>query len=649
MGAQLTWRLEGGYSRFIEGSRVELRLEKKPFRHSLDVSPSGLIHRSQPMDLIFRATRGFTGKGPGGVRWRVRPQGQVRSVILFAGNAFLGNFRVPPNHLAIQWNVEASTEGSAGLNRVPLLVDIGAKTRLYHSWVTLFPEETSIARALREAWRSYRNPLDPGEVLQMSEGQVVRWRWSGRVGLKVGVEWALGPGWVLPGSIPMLNIQKGLSSGASLGARVEVVEEGEFNVQVRKRAGKIEFRLRRHRQRTRQAGLSAGVHFGNSLRVTRLGPTVQGPLRILSKGLTEPLKKKMNRVFKQALVRRLEVAIALERTRWRSSTTLLAVHWLQTEPEVFRRSYGRLLGGSLPTPETGVEVTGGFERIRGQRVTVRFNVFNWFGFQKTSERQSRQSLRVSPAGDLVFEATEELEKTRYRWDEIQFLRLLHRETLKGSKRSREFLWSYGQEGEFSQGALRKLLKMALHMGVFSDFSLPGPSAFPLTLQLLVGTRFSPAGIRKVRQATPEQKWMALVRALEIADPERYGKATFWRDWIDHRDLRETIDEDPIQTHLATRYPIEGRTSFQRQQVVAAYRRSKRFLYMLEAWKGEDLKKLLKLFSLGLDMPIFVFFHLLCPPQERRSGAVLTGDWEQAWGEVDVLEDPDRLTTDSSIS
>ncbi len=96
MGAELTWRLEGGYSRFIEGSRVELRLEKKPFRQSLDVSPSGLIHRSQPMDLIFRATRGFTGKGPGGVRWRVRPQGQVRSVILFAGNAFLGNFRVPP-------------------------------------------------------------------------------------------------------------------------------------------------------------------------------------------------------------------------------------------------------------------------------------------------------------------------------------------------------------------------------------------------------------------------------------------------------------------------------------------------------------------------------------------------------------------------
>ena len=645
MGTELTWRLEGGYSRFIEGSQVELRLEKKPFRHSLDVSPSGLVHRSQPIDLIFRVTRGFTGRGPRDVRWRVRPQSQVRSVILFAGNAFLGNFRVPKHHLAIQWDVEASTEASTGLDRSPFLVDIGANTRLYRSWVTVFPEETSIARALREAWKSYRDPLDAGEVTQMPEGQVVRWRWSGRVRLAMGIEWALGPGWTLPGSIPMLAVQKGLSSGAFLGARVEAVEEGEFNVQVRKRAEKIEFRLRRHRQTTRQAGVSAGVHLGNSLRVTRLGPPLQGPLHIVSKGLSEPLKKKMNRVFKQALVRRLEVEVALERTRWRKRTTLLSAHWLRPKPETFRRSYARLVGASLPAPETGIEVSGGFERIRGQRVTVRLNVFNWLGIHKTSERQSRQAIRVSPAGDIVFEETEGLEKTRYRWDEIQFLRLLHRETLKGTERSQEFLWSYGKGGEFSRDALEQLLKMALRMGIFKEFSLPAPSSFPLTLQLLVGTRFSPAGLRKVRQAALEQKWVALVRALEVAEPERYGKATFWRDWMDHPDLREKIDEDPVQTHLATRYPIGGRTSFQRQQVVAAYRRAKLFFSLLEAWKEEELKKSLKLFRLGLDMPVFVFFHLLCPPEQRSSGAIMTGDWEQVWGEAEILTaDSDHLTT-----
>jgi len=47
------------------------------------------------------------------------------------------------------------------------------------------------------------------------------------------------------------------------------------------------------------------------------------------------------------------------------------------------------------------------------------------------------------------------------------------------------------------------------------------------------------------------------------------------------------------------------------------------------------------------MPIFVFFHLLCPPKQRRSGAVLTGDWEQVWGETELFEETDnrQQTTD----
>ena len=641
MGAEVIWRLEGGYSRFVSGSQVELRLEKKPFRQSLEVSPSGLINRSKPIDLIFRVTQGLKGRGPGGVGWRVNPEGVVRSVILFAGNAFLGNFRVPPDHFAIQWNLEVSTEASAGLDLPPFLVDVGAKTRLYHSWVTVFPEGTSLVRALQEGWRSYRNPLDPDEVLGMPERQVVRWRWSGRVRLAMGVEWALGAGWALPGTVPWLKIQKQLSSLAALGAHVEAVEEGEFNIQLRKRAGTIEFRLRRHRQRKRQASLSAGLHWGSQVRVVHLGPTAGGPLRILSKGLQEPLRRKINRLLKQAVGRRVEVALALESLRWRRTATMLAANWPRPQPEVFRKSYAELLAGSLPAPETGVEVSGRFERIRGRRVTVRFNVLHWVGLHKTTERESRQALLVSPAGDIVLEETEALEKTRYRWDEIQFLRLLHRETRQAGKRSQEFVWSYGQEGNFSHAALRQLLRMALHMGIFKEFSLPPRSTFPLRLQLLVGTRFSPAGLRQVRQATSQQKWEGLVRALQIAEPERYGKKTFWRDWIDHPELRERIDKDPVQTHLASRYPIGGRSSFQRQQVVAAYRRVKRFFSLLEGWENKELKKTLKVFSLGLDIPIFVFFHLLCPLQHRTSGALMTGDWEQAWGERELLGEGDN--------
>ena len=155
-----------------------------------------------------------------------------------------------------------------------------------------FPEGTSLVQALQEGWRSYRNPLDPDEVFGMPERQVVRWRWSGRVRLAMGVEWALGAGWALPGTVPLVDIRKDLSSLAALGAHVEAVEEGEFSIQLRKRAGTIEFRLRRHRERRRQASLSAGLHLGSQIRVVRLGPPSRGPLRILSQGLQEPLQKK---------------------------------------------------------------------------------------------------------------------------------------------------------------------------------------------------------------------------------------------------------------------------------------------------------------------------------------------------------------------
>ena len=327
MGTEVIWRLEGGYSRFVSGSKVELRLEKKPFRQSLEVSPSGLVHRSKPIDLIFRVTQGLKGRGPGGVGWRVDPEAVVRSVILFVGNAFLGNFRVSPQHFAIQWNLEVNTEATAGLDLAPFLVEVGAKTRLYHSWVTIFPEGTSLVRALQEGWKSYRNPLDPDEVFEMPDRQVVRWRWSGRVRLAMGVQWALGAGWALTGTVPLVKIQKGLSSLAALGAQVEAVEEGEFNIQLRRRAGTIEFRLRRHRERKRQASLSAGVHLGSQVRVVHLGPTTGGPLQILSQGLQEPLRRKMNQLLKQALGRRLEVALALESSRWRRTATVLAANW----------------------------------------------------------------------------------------------------------------------------------------------------------------------------------------------------------------------------------------------------------------------------------------------------------------------------------
>ena len=122
MASQLNWRLEEGYSRFIEGSRIELRLKQGPLSENLEISPKGLIDRSQPIELVFQAARTFTGTDAAGLAWRLRPEAAIRALVLFAGNAFLGNFRVPSDSFAVQWDLEAQAEGSVGKPGRSLLI-----------------------------------------------------------------------------------------------------------------------------------------------------------------------------------------------------------------------------------------------------------------------------------------------------------------------------------------------------------------------------------------------------------------------------------------------------------------------------------------------------------------------------------------------
>lgn len=638
MASQLIWRLEEGYSRFIEGSRVELRLKQGPLVESLEISPKGLADRSQPIELLFQAARTFAGRDASGLAWKLRPEATTRARILFAGNAFLGNFRVPSDYFAVQWDLEAQAEGSVQQPGRSLLVELDGQSRLYQSWVTLFPEDRPMIQALHQAWESYRSPLDANEVLQMDDGQVLRWRWSGHLRLGLGVEWSLAAGWAIPGKIPWMNLKKELFSGAALGARLQVSEEGEFSLQLRKRATRTELRLRRIRQRAKESSFFARVNVGSQLRVSRLVPSSQGALRIVAQGLSRPIRKRINSGLNRALTRSLEISLTLEKIRWKRKTTLLKASWSEADPETFRTDYARLLRGSLPAPHRGAEFSGSFERIRGRRVTLRFNLLNWAGIEKSSEHQMRQTIRISAAGNLVLENTREYRKTRRDWDEIQFLRLLDRETVEKGRRRRDFLWSYGQEEEFSYAELRQLLKMALRMGVLNQFDLDSRSHFPLTAQLLVVTRFSPGGLASIRGASRRSKWEALVRALEMVSPEQYAETTFWRDWIDYPELRRIIDRNPVQAYLTTQYPLSGRSTFQRQQVVAAYRKVQRFFRILEHWKAGEHGRIMEAFSVGLDLPIFVFFHLLCPVELRDSGVLMTGEVEQVWGNQKLLEE-----------
>ena len=76
-------------------------------------------------------------------------------------------------------------------------------------------------------------------------------------------------------------------------------------------------------------------------------------------------------------------------------------------------------------------------------------------------------------------------------------------------------------------------------------------------------------------------------------------------------------------------------------MVASYRRAKRLLELLEAWKQGEEGKVRKAFSLGMDLPLYSLFHLLCPGKFRESSAVVTGDLERVWGNPELLESPSR--------
>jgi hypothetical protein len=280
---------------------------------------------------------------------------------------------------------------------------------------------------------------------------------------------------------------------------------------------------------------------------------------------------------------------------------------------------------------------GQFETIRGRRLSVDFNLLNWIRIGKSSERKRFHRVELGPTGEVVVEEGELLEKTSYRWDEIQFLRLLYRNVSAHDSTDQQFVWTFGRRERFARRHLVALLKTALQLRSISEFDLPGAKDFPLQIDISWLSRFSERGIGAVRDSSVEVKWQALIRSLELVDPERYGRTTFWRDWIVSAEVRELIQKDPVQSHLESRYPIPGRTEFERRQVVTSYRKVRRFLELVGRWRKGDASGALDAVEVGMDVPIFVWFHLLCPQGERSSVVVLTGDLARVWGEDQLLD------------
>ena len=571
---------------------------------------------------------------PGGGVLRLHPQGSLTARILFSRNAFLGNFRVPENHFGIQWTVRGAVEAEAALWG---LARVEAGTRLNSTWVTEFPVQAgSPSTALLESWRAWLNLLDSRQAPRIGEGQVHRLLWSGNLKTAIEVNWSLLKGWSIPAQLPFLEVTAAASALAGASLDFSVRRRGRFQLQLSRRRKKTVLSLRQVRELEAEGTVRARIGAATGVRLSRISSRRPQLDRYAIQPLSQPLIQQANRKLSNAVVRRLQTSLSIELSRKRGQTRLFRVEWQSHQEESVRLAYQYLLGGRLPSPLPGVRISGVFESVRQKSIRVALNVFDWMILR--GEKSTRRIERVSltPDGHLLIERADSLERLRETRRSRQLASVLLRDIEERERKSTNLRWSLAREGRFDRRRLRQWLRLGLHSRILDSATLPGRKRFPLRLRFLLVSQYSRAGLLRIRRASREDWWMTLIRVLEIQAPERYGRPSHWRDWIDFPEVREAIDRDPVQSHLATRYPIPGRRSVQRRQVVSEYLRARRFLDLLDGWKQGDRDRLLRLLSARLDLPAFLFFCLLCPDDMRRGAAALQGDLEYVWGDSSLL-------------
>lgn len=634
------WRLTEGYSNFVEGSVVELRLRQRRLAEKLELSPIGLLRRSRPLRVTFSAVRRFNGRLPSGMRWTVRPEATVKARVLFSGNPLQGNFRVPKGHFAVQWELEGKVQNGMETGTPAGLISVEAGTRLQQVWANILPDQLSAVEGLRLAWKSFQNPFDPAAVLRMSPIQMIRWEWKGRLRVQIEAQLGIEAGFSIPGRIAFADVVKSLAATAGLTARAMLEDEGRFSLQARRRGDEYELSVRKIQRRLARGGFTAGAALGSSIRIRRFGPPQPGAFDVLRDGIQQPLRLQVNRALKKSVARKLKVGLSAEISRTRSRSAVLKAKWRNPDSGLLRREWARILRGKFPEPRKGLLISGVLQNIKSRQVEVRFNLLDWLRIGRTRTDSQSESISVTPDGQMIFEKGRSIEKIGSRFEEIQFLSLLLREQVDEDESQSSFIWKYARHSNFSRAALREQLELARHSGLISEFETPeNPSLFPAQLRLLFVSEFSAAAVASVRQAESADVWEALVRALEIGDRPRYGRreARFWRDWIDSRRLRELVDENPAQAHLESLYPVAGRTEAERRLAVAGYRKAKRFLRLLAWWREGNSEAILEGFELGMEVPIFVYFHLLSPSTVRRSAVLVRGSFERVWGDPRILE------------
>ena len=602
---------------------MELLLESGPAAATLEAAPFEVLRRRGTVDFGFRATRTWRARGPGGLRWELSPECRVEARLLFSGSAFLGNFRVPADSCGVQWRVVGRVTSSAKRSLGPSLLEATSGSWINYTWVDMVPLDASPQEALLAGWAGFHDLFDPDEIRRVPARQVCQLTWSGRVRLGFRLDLDLVRGWQVGSTLGLVELDARLRAGIGLGFMARLEREGTYSLRVQRKGSRLRMTLRRQNARERTVGVEVGA-FGSTGPGLQAGSTWIDPL-------LEPLRDRIEKAVKK----RLELVVAAEASNWSRRKSLIQADWVDASESEFVRTYRSLLEGNLAVHTEGLETSSLVEQVRGRRMALRVHFLNWLSFGVERIAEHRTTFRVDPLGNLLVEEGWLVEEDRYRWDERQFFKLLA-EGPKGS--DCPLVWTFGREGSLSRDALQAFLEPTLGVGAVESFEIPGRSSFPLDLRALWATEISVEGIAALRAADPARRWEALVRTMEMADPRRYRAGSFWRDWIDSAPLREAFEKNPVQCHLQTVYPVGGRSDAQRLHVIAEYRRCRGFLDLFSGWAERGACEPTELAQKGLNLPIFLFVHLLCPASLRRSVVVLSGGIEALWGDRDLWEE-----------
>jgi len=586
---------------------------------NLETAPYNLVDFKTPIELRFTSSRKLRGGGPDHISWSIQPGTEIRALILPPNRPYLGNHRVEQEHYAVQWNLEARIDSESRVGNQAFLAQLSGGSRIKFTWVEEFPLSTNFGKAVTAAWKNFRSPFDPGDILQLKPRQVIHWTWRGGLELKFSVGLDLIRGWQFGRSGNWGAVVTALNTVTGAEASVVWSQKGEFTLRVSRRRGRTQLSLIRGATQRFGGDLRFGLSAGHSIRL-------KGPHRQL-----DPLLAPVKTALKKSVNRKLQLGLALEWERWKRKRILLRAEW-KVPGARFTTDYQTLLEGRLPKPHAGLKATWRLEHVLRHVSSIRLNFFDWYRLERTTRKEESLAVSVDAAGDILIEKRQFLERTKISGSDTEIIRLLAECNWKSQDVAR-FVLSFEQSGEFTRSKLGNLLRSILRVRSIDQFDLPPDRAFPARLVLIWISEFSYAGIEQVRQADAERRWQALVRSFELFQSDRYRSGGFHRDWIESEVLRRTADEDPVGVLLESRYPVPGRSAAERRIVAAQYRAVRRFLSMMDDWQQEREINFGEVVSGGLNVPVFAYFHLLSTRQHRRSLVAVSGDFHRAWGET----------------